>query len=111
MPVLAFKEASVRSATDHGNGAVTEYTFANVDGLILSVLKPTRAGSTKSWVVRYSLTSAGRRISRKQKIGRYPSLGLAGARAQASAIRAEVEQGQDPFGSRRARAKIAAQPA
>lgn len=99
---LAANDAAIRAATYAGSGGWTEYAIAGNPGLRL-VVYPLRKGeqmSERVWRCRYSLTTAGKRTQRRVRIGRYPAIGLARARAEAAAIMAAVEEGRDPFKER-----------
>jgi integrase len=63
-------------------------------GLILQVLPSGR----KLWTVRYRYCGAQRRLT----LGEYPTVSLAKARAAAEDARAEIRNGGDPAGDRRA---------
>ena len=54
------------------------------------------AGGSAGWILRYSF--GGRR--HEQTIGRYPDIGLAGARGIATLKLAEVQQGRSPAAER-----------
>lgn len=65
------------------------------DGLYLQVSR----WSTKSWLLRYMLAGA----SRKLGLGRFPTVGLADARKRASVARNSINQAIDPVEERKRR--------
>src|SRR5258708_7535749 len=64
------------------------------DGLYLIV----QPSGVKSWALRYRRKTDGKAI--KHTIGSYPMLTLKDARSRATELRAEIERGHDPHGSK-----------
>ena len=86
------------AAAFYGCGKEAEYRIEGNQGLVLIVLPPGSDGRSKRiWRCYYSRTVDGSRRRRKVRLGTYPSLGLADARARAAKLMAEVDQGADPF--------------
>lgn len=79
----------------HANGAAqTEYWDACTPGLCLRV-----GARARTWIVRYRANGTHRR----QKLGTYPRLSLAGARDAAKDILSKVDAGTDPAAEKAAR--------
>jgi integrase len=96
--LLPAKDRSVSAAAFYGSGKEAEYRIEGNPGLVLIVLPPGSDGRSKRvWRCYYSHTGDGRRQRRKVRLGTYPSLGLADARARAARIMVDVDQGGDPF--------------
>jgi integrase len=96
--LLPPKDRSVSAAPFYGDGKEAEYRIEGNAGLVLIVLPPDSYGrSRRVWRCYYSRTVDGRRHKRKMRLGAYPSMGLAGARARAAKIMSDVDQGADPF--------------
>jgi integrase len=99
--ILPAKDRSISAAPFYGVGKETEYRIEGNPGLVLIVFPPGADGrSRRVWRCYYSRTVGGRRLRRKIRLGIYPSLGLADARARAAKIMADVDQGADPFNER-----------
>jgi integrase len=99
--LLPPKDRSVSAAPFYGDGKEAEYRIEGNSGLVLIVLPPDARGRSKRiWRCYYSRTIDGRRLRRKMRLGAYPSVGLAEARARAAKIMAQVDQGGDPFADR-----------
>jgi Arm DNA-binding domain len=64
------------------------------DGLYLIV----QPSGVKSWALRYRRKNDGKAI--KHTIGTYPAISLKAARSLATALRAEIERGADPHGTK-----------
>ena len=74
-------------------------------------MRPKRGGrSTKTWRCVYWATIAGRRTAYRIRLGRFPAVGLAEARAAASAIIKRVERGENPGLEVRQAKRAAANP-
>jgi integrase len=96
--VLPAKDRSIAAATFFGIGKEAEYRIEGNPGLVLIILPPGSNGrSRRIWRCYYSRTVDGRRQRRKVRLGTYPALGLADARAVAAKIMSDVDQGGDPF--------------
>ena len=99
--LLPAKDRSISAAPFFGTGKEAEYRIEGNPGLILIVLPLDSKGrSRRVWRCYYSRTVEGRRQRRKVRLGTYPALGLANARALAAKIMAEVDRGGDPFAER-----------
>ena len=80
--VLPAKDRSVSAAAFYGSGKEAEYRIEGNPGLVLIVLPPGSDGRSKRvWRCYYSRTADGSRRRRKVRLGTYPALGLADARA------------------------------
>jgi integrase len=100
--LLPPKDRSISAAPFYGDGKEAEYRIDGNPGLILIVLPPDARGRNgRVWRCYYSRTVDGCRLRRKVRLGTYPSVGLADARARAASIMAEVDRGGDPFVERR----------
>jgi len=107
--VLSAKDRSVSAAAFYGCGKEAEYRIEGNPGLVLVVFPPGTDGRSKRvWRCYYSRTVDGYRRRRKVRLGTYPSLGLADARAHAAKLMADVDQGGDPFVEERVALKDAA---
>ena len=96
--LLPAKDRSISAAVFYGDGKEAEYRVEGNPGLVLIVFAPDERGrSRRVWRCYYSRTVDGCRMRRKVRLGTYPALGLADARAHAASIMAEVDQGGDPF--------------
>jgi integrase len=96
--LLPAKDRSISAAVFYGDGKEAEYRIEGNPGLVLIVFPPDERGRcSRIWRCYYSRTVDGRRLRRKVRLGMYPSVGLADARAHAASIMAEVDQGGDPF--------------
>src|SRR5215831_17277557 len=96
--LLPAKDRSVSAAPFYGNAKEAEYRIEGNPGLVLVVFPPDSGGrSDRVWRCYYSRTFDGRRHRRKVRLGAYPSTGLADARARATKIMSDVDQGADPF--------------
>jgi integrase len=99
--ILPAKDRSISAAPFYGVGKEAEYRIEGNPGLVLIVFPPgADERCRRVWRCYYSRTVGGRRHRRKVRLGSYPSLGLADARAQAAMIMADVDQGADPFEER-----------
>jgi integrase len=108
---LPAKNRSISAAPFYGGGKEAEYRIEGNPGLVLVVFPPSEDGrSGRVWRCYYSRTVGGRRRRRKLRLGSYPSLGLADARAHAAKIMADVDQGADPFDVRWNALKVAKRP-
>ncbi len=74
----------------------TDWPDSRVPGLVLRV---TRSGA-KSWCLRYRSGDGG---SRRATLGRYPEMGLATAREEATDLRQGIRKGGDPSVEREAK--------
>ena len=100
--ILPPKDRAIAVAAYYGSGREAEYRLAGNPGLILVVAKPNRRGETgRVWRCYYSASAGGKRQRRKMRLGRYPVVELAEARARAAEIMSAVERGEDPMGERR----------
>ncbi|WP_162125666.1 tyrosine-type recombinase/integrase [Pseudoxanthomonas wuyuanensis] len=95
---MALSDTAVRNAKPEPGKRVTK--LHDRDGLFLHIA-PT---GTKSWVARYRIHGKERSIA----LGRYPSLGLAGARTKAQEARRTLASGVDPVQEKRRQAAEAA---
>jgi len=62
------------------------------DGLISGLYLVVQPSGSKSWAYRYRANSKTRKLT----LGRYPKIGLAGARELAQKAELEIRQGRDP---------------
>jgi integrase len=94
--LVKFTDKWVRSARPRNGEDRTDFwdTSKNGSGLGLRV----SSSGSKIWVVMYRRAADGKK--RRHRIGRYPALGLAEARKEASSIRARVDREEDPAGQR-----------
>lgn len=96
MPTIKLTSKGVENAKPEPGKDRTDYFDAVLPGFSLRV---TKSGS-KSWVVYYrspvELDRNGNPKSKRFTIGKYPRLGLADAREEASGIMRRVEEGEDP---------------
>ena len=74
------------------NGKTTEFKIDGVDGLSL-IVQPSGVGT---YYVRYQVHVGGKRMFRREKIGRRDRLSWMDARAKAKDILNKVEKGSDP---------------
>ena len=77
-----------------------DFADGKIDGLMLRVFESGR----RSWYLRYR-SDLG--VQRKEKLGDFPTLGLAAARRKAERLRVEVRDGADPVRQRRERGDAA----
>jgi integrase len=100
--VLPAKDKSIAAAKFQGSGREFEYRVDGIPGLVLAVQRPRRDGrSSRIWRVYYSHTKDGSRRIRKERLGPYPTIGLAKARRMAAEIMEAVGLGGDPVGDQR----------
>lgn len=96
--LLPAKDRSIAAAIYYGGGREAEYRVEGNSGLVLVVMKPNRRGQTaRVWRCYYSRTIGHIRRKRKIRLGAYPQLGLADARARAAEIMSAVDRGLDPI--------------
>src|SRR5262245_25945451 len=81
-------------AVENWKPATTRQEILDRDGLYFIV----QPSGVKSWALRYRRKSDGKAI--KHTIGSYPAISLKDARAAATALRAEIERGGDPHGTK-----------
>ncbi|MBN9323510.1 MAG: tyrosine-type recombinase/integrase [Delftia acidovorans] len=84
-------DTALKAAKHQGLGRETEYRVAGNPGLIFVV----QSSGKRSWRYYYSIGSGERRLKRKVGLGKYPAVGLAKARAKATALELRVEEEGD----------------